>query len=62
MRFERAVSLDSPSGLGLGLFIAKKIISEHGGNLSMKSELGKGSEFIIEMPILFSPPPTRHIG
>lgn len=34
-------------GLGLGLSIAKRIIELHGATLSLNSELGNGSEFII---------------
>ncbi len=39
-------------GTGLGLSITYKIIiSKHNGKLSCNSELGKGTEFIIEIPI-----------
>lgn len=39
-------------GTGLGLSIAYKIIvSKHNGKLSCNSELGKGTEFIIEIPV-----------
>ncbi|NER39692.1 MAG: HAMP domain-containing histidine kinase [Oscillatoria sp. SIO1A7] len=40
------------SGTGLGLSISYKIIAEkHGGNLECVSEPGKGTEFIIEIPV-----------
>ena len=39
------------SGVGIGLFIAKKIIELHGGVIEVKSELGKGSEFTISLPL-----------
>lgn len=37
-------------GTGLGLFICKMIIEEHGGNISVESTLGKGTTFIIKLP------------
>ncbi len=49
-RFERAISHNNISGLGLGLYISKRIVEGHGGTLSVKSELGKGSTFIVELP------------
>jgi signal transduction histidine kinase len=39
-------------GTGLGLSIAYQIITEnHGGKLSFISEIGKGTEFTIEIPL-----------
>jgi PAS domain S-box-containing protein len=40
-----------PTGSGLGLSIAKKIISDHHGEISVKSEVNKGSVFKIQIPI-----------
>lgn len=39
------------NGSGIGLAIVKKIIHLHGGKLSFKSELGKGTEVIISLPL-----------
>lgn len=41
----------SPSGLGLGLFIARAIAEAHGGRLSATSEPGKGSTFSLVLPL-----------
>lgn len=38
-------------GCGLGLSIAKAIIDNHGGKIRCESEFGKGSNFIILLPI-----------
>ena len=37
-------------GTGLGLTIAHQIISSHKGKIDVKSELGKGTMFIISLP------------
>ena len=50
-RFERAISHKNISGLGLGLYISKQIVDAHGGYIELKSELGKGSTFTVELPI-----------
>ena len=50
-RFERAINANEVSGLGLGLFISRQIVSAHGGKISVESELGKGSVFIVELPL-----------
>jgi signal transduction histidine kinase len=39
-----------PQGTGLGLAIVQSIISDHGGKISVHSEPGQGTTFIIELP------------
>lgn len=38
-------------GTGLGLSISYEIVKKHGGEIQVRSEPGKGSEFVIEIPI-----------
>lgn len=44
-----------PSGLGLGLYVAREIISLHGGDISAESILGSGSTFTIRLPAVNTP-------
>ena len=49
-QFERASPTGNIAGLGLGLYIVKKIIEAHKGTIRLESEVGRGSEFIVELP------------
>lgn len=51
-RYERAnASSNDVSGLGLGLFLTKKIVNAHGGRLHLESAVGKGAKFTVELPM-----------
>ena len=51
---EKLVSLFFSSkghrGTGLGLFIANKSVDKHGGSITVDSEMGRGSRFVIALP------------
>ncbi|HET7824300.1 MAG TPA: PAS domain-containing sensor histidine kinase [Anaeromyxobacter sp.] len=49
-RFERAVSSRNYGGLGLGLYIVKRIVEAHGGTIRVESTPGKGASFFVELP------------
>ena len=38
-------------GLGLGLYISGEIVRRHGGSIIVESKEGKGSKFIVELPL-----------
>lgn len=40
----------SQKGLGLGLSLVRAIVESHGGSISVRSEAGNGSTFIVELP------------
>jgi len=42
-------------GSGLGLPVARRIVEEHGGRLTLFSEVGKGSDFQIRIPMAAPP-------
>jgi signal transduction histidine kinase len=44
-----------PSGTGLGLAFAKRIVELHQGRISVASELTRGSRFTIDLPIVAAP-------
>ena len=48
-RGRRAVR-DQVHGAGLGLNLAGRIVEAHGGGITVKSQPGKGTEFIIRIP------------
>jgi signal transduction histidine kinase len=48
-KYERATAPQSVGGLGLGLYIARRIVEAHGGRISARSLLGAGSTFTVEL-------------
>lgn len=48
--FQKLHGRSEYEGVGMGLAICKKIVDRHGGQITAKSALGKGSAFIITLP------------
>jgi signal transduction histidine kinase len=40
-----------PRGTGLGLTIARQVVEQHGGSISVSSEAGKGCRFVLSLPL-----------
>jgi len=51
-RLFRLFATSKSNGLGVGLYLSRRIVEAHGGNITAQSEgVGKGSTFIIQLPL-----------
>jgi signal transduction histidine kinase len=50
-RIDQKLNSRRPSGMGLGLTLVKHIVQAHQGTIQVRSEEGKGSTFIVTLPI-----------
>lgn len=48
-------------GTGLGMSIVKKLLEQMGGNIAVTSEEGKGSNFLITLPLDIAPAPQQEV-
>jgi len=51
LRFFRSPAVSGQEGVGIGLFLAREIISSGGGYIKVSSRLGQGSTFSIYLPM-----------
>ncbi|HEY8209015.1 MAG TPA: PAS domain S-box protein [Myxococcaceae bacterium] len=57
-RFERVAPSNRYAGLGLGLYISRRVVDAHGGTIGVRSEEGKGAIFEVILPLHPGPPST----
>ncbi|MFP2906653.1 ATP-binding protein [Pyxidicoccus sp. 3LFB2] len=49
-RFDRGIASRNAAGLGLGLFISKRIVGAHNGSIVVESPPGGGASFVVLLP------------
>jgi signal transduction histidine kinase len=50
-KYTRLKGQDNASGLGVGLAFCRLAVNGHGGRIWVESEVGKGSKFILTLPL-----------
>ena len=49
--FDLFYTTRNSEGFGLGLFISRRIVEQHGGLLHAESDPGRGASFRVELPV-----------
>lgn len=50
-KYKRSASSSDRDGFGIGLYVCRKIVEAHGGRIGLRSVLGRGSRFVVELPV-----------
>ena len=50
-RFFRGRAGRDKGGTGIGLSVVKELVAAHGGEISLRSELGSGARFVVRLPL-----------
>ena len=61
-KFYRGTHQGRQKGTGLGLAIVKHIVELHGGHIGVRSEVGAGTTFRVDLPRAFPPQPLATSG
>jgi len=54
-RYHRGRNVLGITGTGIGLYLVKMVVTLHGGQVSVSSTEGRGSEFVVRLPLNRTP-------
>ena len=60
--FEPFVTTKGEKGTGLGLWIVRGIIGNHGGKISVRSKVGKGTTISVRLPMFYPETKRTEVG
>ena len=60
--FNAFESTKGARGTGLGLAVSQKILREHGGDITVETEVGRGSQFLLTWPSIEEEPQPKPAG